>query len=147
MDRRQFISGLAFIPFTNDLIKSRKDTQTLDLQILMIRSLWELSKKANYGMWIHFPMGYWQGEHYHTITKLQIHGIFEKTILVELTERNNDLSDNFKWLDSNLIHIDKLPEVINFWGNMWPIVEIFRLDIPKFKFSFTELVDWGVIPF
>lgn len=146
MDRREFITNIAFIPYMDGVLKSRKSTETLDLQILMIRSLWELSKKVGYGMWIHFPKGYWESEQYHTITKLQIHDVFEKHIRVELTPQNHELSESFPWLDGNFIDISKLPEVINFWGNMWPIVEIFRLDIPKFKFSFNELVDESIIP-
>lgn len=116
MDRREFITNLAFIPFTNDLIKSRKSTETLDLQILMIRALWELSQKANYGMWIHFPRGYFEDDRYHTITKIQLHGVYEKTMRVEFTEHNYRLSEEFDWLDGNIINISKLPEVINVWG-------------------------------
>lgn len=31
-----------------------------------------------------------------------------------------------------------------FGGNMWPIVELFRLEIPKFQFTEPEVVEEGI---
>lgn len=144
MNRREFLANAAFIPIMDDIIKSRKDTKTIETQRLIIRSLWLLSQQVGYGMWVYFPTGYWKDDIFNTMSKLQIHCVTENGALVNLEEQNFELSKEYHWLNGNWIDFNKLPEVINVYGNMWPIVELFRLEKPVFKFDSPELS--GFIP-
>ena len=133
MERREFLKNLAFSPFMESVAQTRKDTGTQHLQSLMIKALWELSRKLGTIMFCYFPEGFWDEDMdvYYPSTKLQVITVSDTGITLQTTQENGNLTERFKWLKFNSIEFVELPETINFHGVLFPIVKIFRLEIPK----------------
>lgn len=136
MNRREFLSILSFYSETEELLKRRKSTETLDFQILMIRSLHELCLKCNYSMFVVFPYSRYDKRYddWYTTTQLQVLGMSKEGVLLQITEDLEDIQNMFEFVKGNWINFKDLPEVINFNGIVYPIFEIFRLELPKLKY-------------
>lgn len=131
MERREFLSNLAFSPFMEKLARERVDTKTQEMQCLIIKALWELSRKLGTLMYCYFPEGFYDEDDWYPSTKLQVITVSETGVTLQTTQESGNLTERFDWLHFNSILFKELPETINFHGVLFPIVEIFRLEIPK----------------
>lgn len=133
MRRREFLANIAFSPTLDTILRSRENTKTLHKQIEIIKSLWELSEKTNSIMFLTLPFWHFEdGDLVNTI-RLQVNCVTDKVAIIQLVENFNEVSISFNWVNGNIVELENMPEVINFHGVMFPIVECFRLEIPERK--------------
>lgn len=137
IDRREMFKYIPGFIGMERILEGRKDTGTLPMQIQMIKNLWEISKKAGCLMYFHAPVARFldDEEIWTNSLPMLITGMTDNYAIIQWTDEIGLLNLDLKYMELNKIIFNKLPEVINYSGDYCMMVETFRLQLKKFKFT------------
>lgn len=141
IDRRNFMMSLISAPALDAELKDRKNTNTLPVQLELLKVFYKLSRKLNCEYTVTIPyLHRIEDVWYDTIT-VPIIGMFDYGLILLSIEEIGKLESKYEWITGNSIKFDNpaIPELINFNGHKTPFFEMFRLGIVKNVADFSKI--------
>jgi len=138
MERREFLLQLLNIPTIDYAIDRLGNRNTKELQVLMIKALWELSQKLSTYMYLYIPFGHYYEDNWYSTKKIKVNFVNDEYVLLTNDADLPEIGEMFPWIVANMVKFDKIPEYMNFWGELCPFFELLRLELPEFKFKLEE---------
>lgn len=138
MFRREFLLQILNIPIIDEAIEKLGNRNSKELQTLMIKALWELSEKLSTYMYLYVPFSFHLEDKWYSTKKIRVSFVGDEYAILEMDRDLIEIADKWTWIVGNTVRFDRIPEYFNFWGELCPFVELFRLELPQFKFKVDE---------
>lgn len=139
-DRRNFMKALISAPALDTEIKSREKTNTIPLQIELLKAFYKLSRKLKCEYTVTVPYIYRIENDWYSTKTIPILNMFDNGLILLHIEEMGFIESEHKWITGNTIRFDNpdIPELINFNGIKTPFFELFRLGLVKHQVTFED---------